>query len=343
MRAALHRSHGGVEVLEVVDVPDPRPGPRDVLLRVYATALNRLDVLQREGPALLPGFALPHIGGMDVVGEVVEVGAEVDNVQLGQRVVVNPALHCGECEWCRAGDDGYCPHTVVVGGNAPGGCAELLAVPASHVYEIPEGVSYEEAVTIPTIWSTAWHALVITGELRIGEWVMIHAAASGVSTAAIQLAKKIGARVVATAGSERKLEFARKLGADVVVNNRTGDLAGAAREATEGRGVDMVFDHVGPALFQPSVFALRPRGRLVFCGSTTGVDATFNLPYAYHFGIKLLGVDPYSYAEFAAMLDYYWTAGFEAVIDSEFPLAQVGEAQRKMEAGDVIGKVLLRP
>jgi NADPH:quinone reductase-like Zn-dependent oxidoreductase len=343
MRAALHRSHGGVDVLEVVDVPDPRPGPRDALLRVHATALNRLDVLQREGPPLLPGFALPHIAGMDVVGEVIEIGTEVENVRGGARVVVNPALHCGECEWCRAGDDAYCPHTTVVGGNAPGGYAELLAVPASHVYEIPEGVSYEEAVTIPTIWSTAWHALVITGELRIGEWVMIHAAASGVSTAAIQLAKKIGARVVATAGSERKLEFARKLGADVVVNNRTGDLAGAAREATEGRGVDMVFDHVGPALFQPSIFALRPRGRLVFCGSTTGADATFNLPYAYHFGIKLLGADPYSYAEFAAMLDYYWTAGFEAVIDSEFSFAQVGEAQRKMEDGDVIGKVLLRP
>ncbi len=209
MRAALHRSHGGPEVLEIAEVADPRPGPRDVLLRVHATALNRLDVLQRSGPPLLPGFALPHIAGMDVVGEVIEIGSAVEGVGVGTRVIVNPALHCGECAACRAGDDAYCTEVVVIGGNAPGGYAELLAVPASHVYAIPEGVSYEEAVTIPTIWSTAWHALVVTGELRIGEWVMIHAAGSGVSTAAIQLAKKIGARVIASAGSERKLEFAR--------------------------------------------------------------------------------------------------------------------------------------
>jgi NADPH:quinone reductase-like Zn-dependent oxidoreductase len=343
MKAALHRVHGGPEVLEVAEVPDPQVGPRDVLLRVRASALNRLDLLQREGPALLPGFSLPHIAGMDVAGEVVQAGSDVDGVEVGARVVVNPALHCGECAFCLAGDDGYCPDTRVVGGNAPGGYAEKLAVPASHVYRLPDAVSYEEAATIPTIWSTAWHGLVVTGDLRIGEWVMIHAAASGVSTAAIQLAKRIGARVIATAGSGRKLEYARKLGADVVVDNRAGDIVAAAKEATDGRGVDMVFDHVGPALFQPSIFALRARGRLVFCGSTTGTDATFNLPYAYHFGIKLLGADPYSYAEFAAMLDYYWTAGFEAVIDSEFPLDQIAEAHAKMERGDVIGKVLVRP
>jgi NADPH:quinone reductase-like Zn-dependent oxidoreductase len=329
--------------LEVAEVPDPTVGPDDVLLRVRASALNRLDVLQREGPALIPGFALPHIAGMDVAGEVIEVGNAVGGVEVGARVLVNPALHCGACEWCMAGDDGYCPDTRVVGGNAPGGFAELLAVPASHVYRIPDGVSYEEAATIPTIWSTAWHGLVATGDLRIGEGVMIHAAGSGVSTAAIQLAKRIGARVIATAGSERKLDYARKLGADVVVDNRAGDIIGVAKEVTGGRGVDMVFDHVGPALFQPSLFALRARGRLVFCGSTTGTDATFNLPYAYHFGIKLLGADPYSYAEFASMLDYYWTAGFEAVIDSEFPLDQIADAQTKMERGDVIGKVLVRP
>jgi NADPH:quinone reductase-like Zn-dependent oxidoreductase len=343
VRAALHRVHGGPEVLEVTEVPDPRPGPRDVLLRVRASALNRLDVLQREGPALLPGFSLPHIAGMDVAGEVVEVGAEVDRPRVGERVVVNPALHCGTCALCTTGSDAFCPDVKVVGGNHPGGYAELAVVPASHVYPIPDGVSYEEAATIPTIWSTAWHALVPVARLQVGEWVLVHAAASGVSTAGIQLARKMGARVIATAGSERKLEFARKLGADVVVNNRTDDFVAAAREATGGRGVDVVFDHVGPALFQQSLFALRIRGRMVFCGSTTGVDATFNLPHAYHFGIRLLGADPYSYAEFADMLDYYWTAGFEAVIDSEFALDEVADAQRKMERGDVVGKIVLRP
>lgn len=343
MKAALHRGHGGPDVIEVVDVPDPEVGPGDVLLAVRAAALNRLDILQREGPALLPAFTLPHIAGMDVAGEVMAIGDEVGSIAVGDRVVVNPALHCGDCEACRSGDDGYCPHTRVVGANHPGGYAELVAVPASHVYRIPDGVGYDEAATIPTIWSTAWHALLTVGELRLGETVLIHAATSGVSTAAIQLAKRAGARVIATAGSEAKLEMARKLGADVAIGNRDEGWVGAVRDATDGRGVDMAFDHVGPALFHASTFALRPRGRLVFCGSTTGAEATINLPYTYHFGLKLLGADPYTYAEFAEMLDHYWTGGYHPVIDSEFALVDAAAAQRKLESGDVVGKVLLRP
>jgi NADPH:quinone reductase-like Zn-dependent oxidoreductase len=343
MKAALHRGFGGVDVLEIADVPDPVAGPADVVVAVKAAALNRLDVLQRQGPALLPGFSLPHIAGLDVAGEVVAVGGSVDGVCVGDRVLVNPAVHCGVCDLCRSGRDGFCAEVRVVGGNAPGGYAELVAVPATHVHPIPEHVPYSTAATVPTVYSTAWHGLVVTGRLRVGEWVMIHAAGSGVSTAAIQLAKRMGASVVATAGSERKLEFAKRLGADVVVNNRTGDVIGAARQATGGRGVDMVFDHVGPALFQQSLFALRLQGRLVFCGTTTGTEATFNLPYAYHFGISLLGVDPYSFAEFGEMLDYYWTAGFDPVIDAEYPLAEAAAAQQRMEEGDVIGKILLVP
>jgi NADPH:quinone reductase-like Zn-dependent oxidoreductase len=155
----------------------------------------------------------------------------------------------------------------------------------------------------------------------------------------------MGARVVASAGTDAKCELALKLGADVAVNNRTDDVVAAARAATGGRGVDVVFDHVGPALFAPSLFSLRPRGRLVFCGSTTGVEAAFNLPYAYHFGLQLLGIDPYSFAEFGRMLDAYWTAGFVPVIDSVYPLelTAVRDAHRRLERGDVIGKVVLQP
>lgn len=343
MKAALHRSHGGLDVLEVADVPDPEVGPGDVLIAVKATALNRLDVLQRQGPALLPDFSLPHIAGMDVAGEVVAVGSDVDTLAVGDRVVVNPALHCGDCDVCRTGDDGYCPFTRVVGGNHPGGLAELCAVPATHAYRIPDGVEYGEAATVPTIYSTAWHALFTTGDLRLGETVLIHAAASGVSTAAIQLAKRAGATVIATASSQAKLDVARKLGADVGIVNRSDSWVDEVRAATDGRGVDIVFDHVGPALFQGSLFALRPRGRLVFCGTTTGVNASFNLPHAYHFGMKILGADPYSYAEFAELLEHYWTGGYEPVVDSEWPLDEIAAAQHKLESGDVVGKILVRP
>jgi NADPH:quinone reductase-like Zn-dependent oxidoreductase len=343
MRAAVQRRFGGPDVVEMVDVTDPCPDVGEVLIQVRATTLNRLDILQREGPALLPRFSLPHIAGLDVAGDIVALGNDVHDLVIGERVVVNPALHCGKCDLCFRGLDGFCPDVRVVGGNSPGGFAELIAVPATHVYRIPDEFSFDEAASVPTIYSTAWHGLVVTGQLRVGEWIMIHAAASGVSTAAIQLAKRMGARVIATAGSSRKLDAAVSLGADAVINNRTDDLIGLAREATGGRGVDMVFDHVGPALFQQSLYTLRPLGRMAFCGITTGMNATFDLAHAYHFGIKLLGVDPYSYTEFAEMLAYYWSAGFQPVIDSVFPLDRLVEAQRKMEHDDVIGKIVVRP
>jgi NADPH:quinone reductase-like Zn-dependent oxidoreductase len=345
VRAVLYREHGGVDVLEMASLPDPEPGPGDVVIAVRAAALNRLDVIQRAGPPMLPGYSLPHIAGMDVAGELVAVGAAVTSSASGDRVLINPALQCGACEWCRRGDDGFCPHVRVVGGNHPGGYADRCVVPATHVHRLPDHVSYDEAATIATIYSTAWHGLVTVGHVQMGETVMIHAAGSGVSVAAIQLAKRRGARVVATAGSDAKCELALKLGADVAVNNRTDDVVAAARSATDGRGVDVVFDHVGPALFAASMFSLRPRGRLVFCGTTTGVEASFNLPYAYHFGIQILGADPYSYAEFAEMLATYWAAGFTPVIDSTYPLelAAVREAQQRLEAGDVLGKVVLQP
>jgi len=342
VKAAVQVGFGGLDQLQVKEVPDPRPAAGEVLVRVRATTLNRLDVIQREGPALLPHFQLPHIAGMDVVGEVAELGDGVRSVSEGDRVLLNPALHCGTCEWCERGEDPFCPATRVIGGNHPGGYAELCTVPASHVHPIPDHVSFEEAATVPTIWSTAWQALVVRGQVRPGEWVLIHAAASGVSTAAIQLAKRVGAKVLATAGSERKLDLARKLGADLGVNNRSDDFVKHAREATGGRGVDVVFDHVGPALFGRSLFALKPRGRLVFCGSTTGREAAIDLPYAYHFGISLLGVEPYSYTGFAEMLDFYWGERFVAVIDTEFGLDEAAQAQARMESGEAMGKILLR-
>jgi NADPH:quinone reductase-like Zn-dependent oxidoreductase len=347
MRAALHRRHGGLDVLELVQVPDPVCGPGDVLVAVRATAVNRLDVLQRQGPPLVPGFTLPHIAGMDIAGEVVALGSEVVSTDgapaVGHRVVLNPAVRCERCDACRRGEDMFCTQSRVLGANRPGGYAELVAVPATHAHRVPDHIDDAEAATIPTIYATAWNGLLTTGDLRLGETVMIHAAGSGVSTAAIQLAKRAGATVVATAGSERKLALAKRLGADVVVNNRTGDVVSAAKEVTGGDGVDMVFDHVGPALFQASLRALRPGGRLVFSGATTGVDAAFNLPYAYHFGLRLLGAPSHSFREFGVMLDYYWQAGFEPVIDAELPLERVAEAQDRLDRGDVAGKLVLRP
>lgn len=349
MKAVVQQGFGGLDVLRHEEVPDPVVGPGDVLVRVAAAGLNRLDVLQRVGPPMLPGFALPHIAGMDVAGTVEAVGSAAVKTgggtppQIGDRVLVNPALECGSCARCLAGDDGLCTMMRVVGATVPGGYAELCAVPADHVYPLPGHATFEEAATIPTIYSTAWHALVTVGRLSLGETLLVHGAGSGVTVAAVQLAKRCGATVIASGRSEEKLALATRLGADAVIDLTRGTLAEEVRELTGGRGVDVALDHVGPALFQETLFCLRPRGRLLFVGTTTGTRATFDLPYAYHFGITLVGVDPYRAEEFGRMLDFYWRNGFEPVIDSRFSLADAAGAQDRMERGLSTGKILLLP
>jgi NADPH:quinone reductase-like Zn-dependent oxidoreductase len=359
VKAVVQHGFGGLDVLRYDDVRDPEPGQGEVLVRVVAAGLNRLDVLQRTGPPMLPGFSLPHIAGMDIAGIVKAVGpplfepspasspiqesARAYVPRPGDRVLVNPALHCGTCDRCLAGDDGLCGAVRVLGATAPGGYAELCAVPATHVHPVPESVSLEEAATIPTAYSTAWHALVTVGRLSLGETLLVHGAGSGVTVAAIQLAKRCGATVVATGRSKEKLALATRLGADFVVDTSRTDLVAAVREATGGRGVDVALDHLGPALFEQTVYCLRPRGRLLFVGTTTGTRGTFDLPYAYHFGITLIGVDPYRAEEFSRMLGFYWRNDFEPVIDSRFPLADAAAAQARMEEGRSSGKILLLP
>ncbi|MFJ4681856.1 zinc-binding dehydrogenase [Streptomyces sp. NPDC088789] len=350
MKVVIHRTHGGPDVLQVADVPLPEPGPHEVLVRVAACGLNHLDVLQRRGPALIPGFTLPHVGGMDIAGTIAAVGPTDDRragsataLAEGTRVVVNPAVPCDRCENCAAGADGGCPNAGVIGATRAGGYAEYVVVPAANVHPVPDHVDLVDAAVVPTVWMTAWHALIEIGKVRLGETALIHAAGSGVSTALIQLAKAAGARVITTVGSDAKTEYARGLGADIVVNSTTGDVVKTVREVTGGRGVDLVLDHVGPATWNTGIQSLAPRGRLVFLGNTTGNRAEFDLVYAYHFGLQLLGSDPYDRREFATMLDAYWASPFRTPIDSEFPLAEAAAAQERMESRQATGKIVLRP
>jgi NADPH:quinone reductase-like Zn-dependent oxidoreductase len=338
MRAVVHTSHGGPSVLRAVSLPDPVPGPSEVLVAVRAAALNRLDLLQRRGPGLLPGFALPHVPGMDVAGEIVSPGP-----RHGERVVVNPALPCGRCELCLAGDDTFCGSMRIVGGNRQGGYAELLAVPAQHAHPIPDGVSYEEAAGLPTVYGTAWQALVVRGGLRSGETVLIHGAGSGLSIAAAQIAARLGATVIVTSGSPEKLSRMAGIGVPHLIDHRTQDLGSAVRDLTGGRGADLVFDHVGPALFDRSLAALRLRGRMVFCGNTTGTHVSLDLADAFRRGITLIGAESYGTAEFGRMLSWYWTAGCKPVADSVHGLDDAAQAHIRMESGDAFGKILLVP
>ncbi len=344
MKAMYYHEAGGPDVLQYADVPDPEPGPGDVVIDVEATSLNRLDVVQRNGWFQMPGFQYPHIAGMDVAGTVAAVGDAVEGVNVGDRVVVDPSLAGVADDSKLAGRGDLFGDLGIIGGTVDGGYAEKCLVPASHVYPVPDGMPIEHAATFPTCYLTAAHALFDVGGLEGGETVMIHAAGSGVSTAGIQLAKQAGATVLATAGTDEKCQRALDLGADYSLNNRTGDVAGWAREVTEGAGVNMVFDHVGTALFGPSLFALGVHGRLVNCGNSSGDEATIpSLGYVFHSGIKIMGSDPYRPEEFGPVWETFCGGGFEVVIDSEFALADAAEAQEKMLTSDFFGKIVLRP
>jgi len=344
MKAMFYTEAGGPEVLQYADVADPEPGPGDVIVDVAATSLNRLDVVQRNGWFQMPGFVYPHIAGMDVAGTVSAIGDNVTDVSVGDRVVVDPSLAGVADDSKLTGRGDLYGDLGVIGGTVDGGYAEKCLVPASHVYAVPDDMSLTTAATFPTCYLTAAHALFDVGELTAGETVMIHAAGSGLSTAGIQMAKHAGATVLATAGTDEKCERALALGADYVLNNRTGDVAGFAREHTEGAGVNMVFDHVGTALFGASLFGLGVHGRLVNCGNSSGDEATIpSLGYLFHSGIKIMGSDPYRPEEFGPVWDTFCSGEFEVVIDSEFALEDAGEAQNKMLASDFFGKIVLKP
>jgi NADPH:quinone reductase-like Zn-dependent oxidoreductase len=341
VRAAVYRAHGGPDVLELAEVADPEPAPGEVLVRVAAVGLNRLDLLQREGPALLPLFELPHVAGMDIAGEVVAVGPGVESSRVGTRVIVNPSISCGTCAQCRSGIDSLCRNKTVIGGNAAGGYGELCAVPASHVLPVPDRIDLVEAASIPTVYSRAWQSLFVSGGLTIGETLLVHAAASGVTTAAVQLAKLAGAHVIVTARTDPELDFAAGYGADAGINTTTTDVTEAVLGITNGRGVDMVFDHLGPALFAASMAALRPKGRLVFCGVTTGDTVPLHLPSAYHRGITLIGSENYSTADFDRMVAYCWSAPLRSIVDRTLPIDDVAKAHELMQNDELRGKLVL--
>jgi NADPH:quinone reductase-like Zn-dependent oxidoreductase len=344
LKALLYRQPGDRSVLTYTDIDDPMPGPRDVVVDVAATALNHLDVVQRNGWYTMPGMTLPHIAGMDVVGTIRAVGSDVTRVAVGDRVVIDPSLSEVPDGSTLAGMGDLYGELGVIGATVAGGYAEQCLAPDTHVHLIASTMSWHQAVCFPTAWLTAWHALFTVGNLAAGETVMIHAAGSGVSMAGIQLAKYRGAIVLATAGSDDKCERAMALGADYVCNNRRDDVTGWSRGVTQGAGVDMVFDHVGPALWAQSMFSLKPRGRLVNCGNTTGDTATIpSLGFLFHMGISIIGSDPYRYDEFAQAWTVYCNGSFQAPVDSVFALRDGADAQDKMMASDFFGKIVLEP
>ncbi|HUU34692.1 MAG TPA: zinc-binding dehydrogenase [Vicinamibacterales bacterium] len=340
MRAVRFHAHGGPDVLVLEDAPDPEPLPGQVMVRVRACALNHLDLWQRRGLDRVT-IPFPHISGADVAGDV--AAAPGGEFAVGTRVFLQPGLSCGRCAACLAGRDNTCPHYDVLGYRSEGGYAEYVRVPAANVVPVPDAVSYEAAAAFPLTFLTAWHMLVTRARVAAGETVLVLAAGSGVGQAAIQVARLHGARVIATAGSAAKLARARDLGAHEVIDHYASDIAAEARRLTDKRGVDVVVEHVGQATWAKSVRALAPGGRLVTCGNTTGWEAAIDLRFLFSRQLSLLGSYMGTKAELLHAAQFLFDGRFRPLVDTVMPLAAAADAHRRLEAGDVCGKLVLTP
>lgn len=342
MQVVQFRQHGGPEVLELVDRPVPEPGPGEVLVRVLAISLNHLDLWVRRG---LPGIPveLPFIPGTDAAGEIAAVGAGVEGLGEGQRVLVLPGVSSGTSEFDARGDDYLSDDYVLRGEHFDGVAREYLTVEARHVLPLPDGLDPEVAAAVPVTWITAWAMIVERAQLRAGETVLVLAGSSGVGSAGIQIARELGARVIATAGSDAKRAFAAEMGAHEVLDHHDPDWPKRVKALTEGRGVDVVFEHVGPATWGGAMRSLARRGRLVTCGGTTGPKVEVLLPHLFMKNLSLLGSTMGPRRAFPVILERVASGAYRPPIEDILPLSRIVEAHERLEAGNVIGKLVLRP
>jgi len=341
MKAIIFSEHGGPEVLRYSEVREPEIGANEVLVRVRACALNHLDLWVRRG---MPGITIPmpHIPGSDIAGEVARVGEKVSCVQPGERVLLSPGISCGHCVYCLRGDDNLCRQYTLFGYRVNGGYSEYVASPAVNVIPMPPNLGFEEAAAVPLVFLTGWHMLITRAQLKPDETVLVLGAGSGVGSAAIQIAKTAGARVIATAGSELKLQKARELGADETFLHSIEHWSREVKRLTDRRGVDLVFEHVGEATWQESLASLAPGGRLVTCGATTGYGGKIDLRYLFTRHISILGSYMGSKAELYPVLDLVKRGLVKPVIDTVMPLTKAREAHERLEKREQFGKIVLR-
>ncbi|MBS1675911.1 MAG: zinc-binding dehydrogenase [Actinobacteria bacterium] len=341
MRAVrLHLAAAGLEA-QVEEVPVPEPGPAEVLVRVCASGVNRIDLLTRDGQARPP--ALPHVPGSEVAGEVVAVGAGCGNWGSGDRVVVDPVVTCGECELCRRGRGNLCARSLIYGVQTAGGYADFAVAPVGQLVGIPDGVSFEAAASVTAAGATAWQMLCGRADLRVGETVLVIAAGSGLGTMAIQMAALAGADVLATAGSAAKREHALRLGARAAVDHRQPGWSSEVRELTAARGADLVLEHVGAATWDESMRALSRAGRLVTCGGHSGFEVGLDLWRFFVKGQTIIGSFAATRQDLVDVLDLLAAGKVRPVVHEVFPLAEFAAAQALLDDREAVGKVLLKP
>jgi NADPH:quinone reductase-like Zn-dependent oxidoreductase len=342
MRAVRIHEHGDLDVLRLETLPDPSPGPGEVLVEIKAIGVNHLDTWVRRG---VPGhhFPLPITPGADAAGVIAALGPGATGLAVGERVAVAPGYSCGHCEACLSGRDHTCRHFGIYGESRDGTDCEYIAVPVANALPLPEGLGFREAAAISLVFLTAWEMLVVKGGLKTGDTVLVHAAGSGVSSAAIQIARHFGARVIATAGSAGKREAARELGADEVVDYTQADWPREIRALTDKRGCDLVVDHVGAATFAGSLRSLAGGGRILCCGASSGPEFSADLRPIFFKNLAIVGSTMGSRGSLPLIYRLAAQGVFRAVIDSVLPLAQVAEAHRRIGDRALFGKILLEP
>jgi NADPH:quinone reductase-like Zn-dependent oxidoreductase len=345
MKTVLFHQHGGPEVLEYTDFPTPEPKPGEALIRLRAAALNRMDVLVRNG---WPGLKLemPHINGADGAGEIVEVNPVLHvrerlGVRTGDRVVINANFGCGSCEFCLAGRDNLCLNWHLLGETIRGTYAEYVCVPLRQVYKLPDDFDFYPAVASALVYQTAWHSLVKRGNLQKGETVLIVGAGGGVNTASVQIAKLMGAQVVMVGSDAQKLTKAESIGADILIDrSKEADWSKSVFLATNKRGVDVVVDNVGTTFMQ-SLRVLRKGGRLLTVGNSAGPKFEIDNRYIFAKHLSIIGSTMSTLADFREVMDLIVTGQLKPILDKMYPLKDAAAAQERLWKNENFGKITL--
>jgi alcohol dehydrogenase len=352
MKAVVFEEHGGTEVLQYTDIPDPEPGPYEVLIQVKAAGANFNDVWARRG---MPGMKVifPHVSGSDAAGVVAALGSAVSGsgfgsspLQVGDEVVVHPGLSCRTCDFCVTGQEFFCRQFRIWGfqsGPNDGGHSEYVTLPAVNALPKPANLSFEEAASMPLVLETAWRMLVTRAKIQPGEHVLIWGGVGGLGTMAIQICRLFGANPIPVVGGSEKVALAEQLGAVNVIDRKSQDVVAEVKAATGKVGVDVVFEHSGEETWPTSMAALRWGGRLVVCGASTGFAAVTDLRFLWNKQQNLLGSHLSNKAELSAALRAVESGAIKPVIDQVLPLSEVGKGQQLMEDLKVQGKVVYVP
>jgi NADPH:quinone reductase-like Zn-dependent oxidoreductase len=342
VKAVVFHEFGGLDALQLEEVADPRPGPGEVLIEIGASALNHLDVDIREGVSRFP-VEPPFILGVEVVGRIAELGEGVEGWQVGDRVMPYLMDTCGECRYCRTSRESLCLTPGFISFSTSGGYAEMLACPVGHLIRVPEELSDEAAAALQIAFGTAWHMLFTRGRLVAGETVLINSVGSGIGSAAVQLAHLGGATVIGNASSDEKLARAAELGMDHGINHATEDVAAEVMRLTDGRGVDLVFEHVGGELFQKGLDSLSKDGRLVICGGHSGEVVPFDIIPFFRTQKSIIGSFVYTRTEVEICLELARRGKITPLVYKTFPLSEARDAMATMERREHFGKIVLKP